>query len=35
MIIIPIKSTLVELRNNKAINNSPAINNILELGPTL
>ena len=35
MIIIPIKSILIGLGNNKAIDNSLAINNILELGPTL
>ena len=32
MIIIPIKNTLIGLGNNKAINNSLTINNILELG---
>ena len=35
MIIIPTKNTLVGLGNNKVIDNSLAINNILELGPTL
>ena len=35
MTIIPTKSTLVGLGNNKAIDNSLAINNISELGLTL
>ena len=35
MTIIPTKSTLVGLRNNKVIDNFLAINNILELGPIL
>ena len=35
MTIIPTKSTLIGLGNNKAIDNSLTINNILELGPAL
>ena len=35
MIIIPTKSTSTGSGNNKVINNSLAINNILESGPAL